>query len=687
MAERPTDVPEWASDPPADTLTTPSSQQRAEGWQPLQAQVERVQVTTVANATLYRATINGVNHDYTSDGSATATEIRDGLRTAINGGTEPVTAANDGADALTLTADVTGTPFTLAVTANLTRTTTAENSTGRPRRQFMNWLFELVYRWILFLRDAVFRSSDIAPDQAFGGAAPAVAVGLTVAANSFRASGYIDGYRVAEVQAPAHTYAATSDTYWDLGRDGVWRAVVVASGDPEPAVTSSPPSVRVFRVRTNATNRTLVDDRRRARVALSGALDVLAGLRLGVDRDEFTAATVTTIPADGVGATYSLIDQWTADVGGPNEHSVRVYVTGTVADRRVIIVHGAVWQGGAGDPWLAEVDDPRRMDLMPVLRTSRMSVNAGDTFNDSTWWSAGDNLLSVGSSTNITGNASTTGALAVGSSATVSTQVLVGAGGTGRLPLLQGNGAAAIADGAVYVPIVDDGESTLYRATNALAVLGPAFLLARNARYNRDASVGSEWERRTLLEPASLTVWTRSGERRFTTSHTTAAWANAIGSAAWGAAPGMIALSAAAAGHDAGVTKHIDGPNTADAVLRVGAGVEGGAWWEIDPPHGSTLLTSLMRATNPVGSQELRAGVVRVGLASGTAQYLSASGTFTVLTEDGTALGARTIDMGAALADRVVDRANYRYAVIAMKTDGGTGLDVEIQEVRVTYDL
>ena len=34
-----------------------------------------------------------MNFDFTSDGTATATEIRDGLIAAVNGGSEPVTAA------------------------------------------------------------------------------------------------------------------------------------------------------------------------------------------------------------------------------------------------------------------------------------------------------------------------------------------------------------------------------------------------------------------------------------------------------------------------------------------------------------------------------------------------------------------------------------------------------------------
>ena len=50
---------------------------------------------TVANATLYRVTIDGVNYDYTSDGSATLAEILAGLTAALAGSGQIV--SNDGA--------------------------------------------------------------------------------------------------------------------------------------------------------------------------------------------------------------------------------------------------------------------------------------------------------------------------------------------------------------------------------------------------------------------------------------------------------------------------------------------------------------------------------------------------------------------------------------------------------------
>lgn len=75
---------------------------------------------TAANATTYTVTINGTTFSYLSDADATTAEIVAGLVTAINAGSEPVTAS--GTDTpLILTADpvVPNPAYTLSVGANL----------------------------------------------------------------------------------------------------------------------------------------------------------------------------------------------------------------------------------------------------------------------------------------------------------------------------------------------------------------------------------------------------------------------------------------------------------------------------------------------------------------------------------------------------------------------------------------
>lgn len=71
-------------------------------------------VPVAQNSHLYTVTINGVAFTTTSDPSGTQTEIIDALVTAINLGTEPVTASN-AATKLHLVEDVAGVGFTLDV--------------------------------------------------------------------------------------------------------------------------------------------------------------------------------------------------------------------------------------------------------------------------------------------------------------------------------------------------------------------------------------------------------------------------------------------------------------------------------------------------------------------------------------------------------------------------------------------
>lgn len=67
------------------------------------------------NTTLYRIVINGTNCDFTTDASATQTELRDGLIAAVNAAVgAAVTATASGNDVL-ITADVAGIPFTYSI--------------------------------------------------------------------------------------------------------------------------------------------------------------------------------------------------------------------------------------------------------------------------------------------------------------------------------------------------------------------------------------------------------------------------------------------------------------------------------------------------------------------------------------------------------------------------------------------
>lgn len=81
-------------------------------------QVNAINVTiTVVNSFLYSVSINGTAYTYTSDGTALEQEIVDGLIAAV--AASPVTGSDGGVNTLTLTADVAGVGFSVAVGTNL----------------------------------------------------------------------------------------------------------------------------------------------------------------------------------------------------------------------------------------------------------------------------------------------------------------------------------------------------------------------------------------------------------------------------------------------------------------------------------------------------------------------------------------------------------------------------------------
>lgn len=83
---------------------------------------------TVADSFSYTITINGVTYTFVSDSNATGAEIQAGLVSAVNAGSEPVTATAGGGSTVVLTADVAGTSFTYAVGTNLSAALTTANN-------------------------------------------------------------------------------------------------------------------------------------------------------------------------------------------------------------------------------------------------------------------------------------------------------------------------------------------------------------------------------------------------------------------------------------------------------------------------------------------------------------------------------------------------------------------------------
>ena len=78
-----------------------------------------VSVANVLDSTTYTITVNGTALDFTSDASATEAEIIAGLVSAVNGGSEPVSATDNGDNTMTIDADSVDTSFNASVDANL----------------------------------------------------------------------------------------------------------------------------------------------------------------------------------------------------------------------------------------------------------------------------------------------------------------------------------------------------------------------------------------------------------------------------------------------------------------------------------------------------------------------------------------------------------------------------------------
>ncbi len=76
---------------------------------------------TVQDTTLYRVTLGGVNFDYTSDASATATEIIVGLKAVIDAAipAQPVIVTDNGDDTFTILEETSISTFSIVLSANL----------------------------------------------------------------------------------------------------------------------------------------------------------------------------------------------------------------------------------------------------------------------------------------------------------------------------------------------------------------------------------------------------------------------------------------------------------------------------------------------------------------------------------------------------------------------------------------
>lgn len=226
---------------------------------------------------------------------------------------------------------------------------------GNPRREYMNWLLNLAWQWLVWLDSVTLRVMNIFfPDQAFAGSAgdlPGTGAGLgPIAAADFTARVIADGFMVGPVDGPEFTYAASKDTYWDLGRDGTWTAVVVNNGAGEPAVTAL--STRCFKVVTDATDRTAVTDYRLTYPRIDRVFD-FGQIRLGEyfrgSAANLNLARIFARYKGGTSTGYTLIAEFTNDSG--SLIGDRMYVRHDGG--QLLVVRGASYDDAA-NTWIKD---------------------------------------------------------------------------------------------------------------------------------------------------------------------------------------------------------------------------------------------------------------------------------------------------------------------------------------------
>lgn len=301
---------------------------------------------------------------------------------------------------------------------------------GNARRQFVNWLFNLIWQWFAWLTGSGWKASDEHPDHALPlGTPPVTGTGLVQGAASFTGNVFVNGYRVglevtgAPVPNPATTYPINSDNYWDLSESGAWVLTSVAAMAAAPAVAAN--SIRVYMVRTNGVDRTAVTDFRELEVRHKAGSDydqISIGRKKAAGRLGFGQLW----RAGGLaGEAYEPHIDSEANTGS-GQPRWQLY-SGVGAGRRVWLVWGATLTTNAGlTAWTlhGSLTEAYRIGLGPGGSAGNTPVDglvaqvvsglgAGATFLDTVWGDeddAGTFLQLILSSGVVTGAALNQGA-------------------------------------------------------------------------------------------------------------------------------------------------------------------------------------------------------------------------------------------------------------------------------------
>lgn len=616
---------------------------------------------------------------------------------------------------------------------------------GKPIREHANWLDNLAYQWFEWLSQSAFRTSDLASDQVFPGvgSAPSLGAGLgPVAAGDFSAAAYSSGFRVPETESPLHTYNPLSDTYWDLGRDCAWTPVAVAATAPPPPVT--PNSVRVFAVRTDSSDRTLLllDNltsrthlwlnralRSIGQLAVAGQLeigaqtddDALPGTGTPPDFDALVARVIGTGRGSGGQVAWQLAEFGNEAVG---VRTIRVYVGVGQNRGQVLVTSGARLTAHSAPEWTSDADAPDVFRLVlgaddssarVRLRAEQISgIGGGAPFAESAWGDPDQpNQLEQ---------------VDLGGGVRIGADLNFDAGGTSvnKTPHVQ----HVRNDGfARYTLLREDRSTALawreYSGANMFGSLSTGRLLTWNARWDEAALV---WRRDDNAQDSFAQGDWRFGVYAF--SHPSSGgntWADTVSPVTWrvasavGVAPGSLAAripstilaGAYDPGFEHGYAQPIRVRRVFDAMRGAIAGVDivsgDMQFGPLDPsivlnagqaqsnfpagqsevyipfrmPHDSTLVqVELLGTGNAAGRPSI--GVWRDDLnavgVSGAWEQLQSGGYDATKPQTNTRQWHTVAGLDTGLT---VDNIRYRYAVVARCPPGG---QATVQAIRVTCD-
>lgn len=572
----------------------------------------------------------------------------------------------------------------------------AEFPNGKPVRQIANWLINLIYQWVTWFDQISQRTSDMHPDHALpGGTAPTIAAGLgPVAAGDFSAVVYVDGYRIGPdpIDSPAHTYTATTDTYWDLGRDGVWTPVEVPATDPAPAVTAN--SVRVYAVRTDATDRTaLILDTREEYLNIDKGLEFV----WGDESDAAKALPLWLFKFLGDGSVrYSLIAEWRKTTGSLFSH--RLYIDDETST--IWFVTGGAWNDATSmwdpDPGVFLMEFWRwNTDGMNVLAVDGLSGPQPDSIITS---NPGAFPLSA------VHRWITPSTIRAGSS----TEVINAEEGFAYEVPNAGAGAYVHRGMADYdkLKIFGLDKITAGQGTDAAEGLG-GFLIS-NAEWNNSTQ---QWDQETAGFDSYKLVLDKDGFRLLTHRNADgASWDDVVGATQWRVVETMshtrtkiLSLPGSDAQVHSGIPQSVVislGPSGSqddpvDNAFEVGelraisVGANKSAVWPVKLPQGALVSgVEVEGAFDTPGAEQIRMALVRLnGLTNSRTSFRNGTA-YDVFT--GAGLGVRTtkvLTIDNTEAIRTIDNGTYSYYFWVGEQAGDTNHLWVISRIKITYTM